>query len=41
MHDPSRPQNLSVHKQTDGEPLPSYSNKVNMNEFSVGNYKEF
>lgn len=38
--DPSRPKDIP--KTTDpNEPLPSYSNRVNIGEFSVGNYKEF
>lgn len=32
---------MSLNKLTDGEPLPSYSNRVNIGEFSVGNYKEY
>lgn len=38
--DPSRPQNLHVDPHGN-EPLPSYSNRVNLGEFSVGNYKEY
>jgi len=38
--DPSRP--IDVPKSNNqNEPLPSYSNRVNIGEFSVGNFKEF
>jgi hypothetical protein len=36
--DPSRPKDVGT---TDGGALPSSSNRVGLNEFSVGNYKEF
>jgi hypothetical protein len=38
-HDPSRPQNLGVPNAN--EPLPSYSNRVGMEEFSVGHFREY
>lgn len=41
-HSASRPQNPCLDsKQNPNEPLPSHSNRVNLNEFSVGNYREF
>jgi hypothetical protein len=38
--DPTRPADLNA-KTNANEPLPSYSNRVNIGEFSVGNYKEY
>ena len=39
--DPTRPQMVTVPVNDPNQPLPSYSNKVNIGEFSVGNFKEF
>jgi hypothetical protein len=38
--DPSRPLHIE-HAHNKQEPLPSYSNRVNIGEFAVGHYKEF
>ena len=39
-NDPSRPQDFKA-KVDPNQPLPSHSNRVNIGEFSIGNYKEF
>ena len=39
--DPSRPSNLNINNVSPNEPLPSHSDRVNIGEFSVGNFKEF
>lgn len=39
--DPSRPSHIATNQIRSDEPLPSYSNKVSMGEFTVGHFKEF
>ncbi len=39
--DPSRPAQIDANKFLHNEPLPSYSNRVSIGEFSVGHFKEF
>lgn len=40
LDDPSRPKNIELGRDFD-EALPSSSNRVGLNEFAVGSYKEF
>lgn len=41
ISDPTRPIKLDIPRSDPNQPLPSYSDKVNIGEFSVGNFKEF